>query len=204
MAWEWVSPVVSGVVGLGGLTFGWRIAAGGRRREVAQWHRERRAPHKPGLRRAARFNGAMPTFDSQRSSNVPIEWFTQAASFMQQLAPGGLDIALEGATDGPSAAQRIAPYADAGMTWWIEALGWWRGDRHAATSRITAGPPTKHNSLPDQQSVDPTATPSTGIDNSSGERGFGYRAVQGADSASIVIRGCAALGRGTGHLNDSC
>jgi hypothetical protein len=43
MAWEWVSPVVSGVVGLGGLTFGWRIAAGGRRHEVAQWHRERRA-----------------------------------------------------------------------------------------------------------------------------------------------------------------
>ena len=104
-----------------------------------------RWPHKPGLRRATRFNGAMPTFDNQRSSNVPIEWFTQAASFIQQLAPGSLDIALEGATDGPSAARLIAPYANAGMTWWIEALGWWRGDRQAATARITAGPATNHN-----------------------------------------------------------
>ncbi len=101
-----------------------------------------RWPHKPGLRRAARFDGAMPIFDNQRASNVPFESFTQAASFVQELAPGRLDIALEGATDGPSAAHQIAPYAEAGMTWWIEALGWWRGDRHAAASRITAGPPT--------------------------------------------------------------
>src|SRR5690348_530992 len=66
---------------------------------------------------ATRFNGAMPTFDNQRSTNVPVEWFTQAASFIQQLGPGSLDIALEGATDGLSAARLIAPYADAGMTW---------------------------------------------------------------------------------------
>jgi alkanesulfonate monooxygenase SsuD/methylene tetrahydromethanopterin reductase-like flavin-dependent oxidoreductase (luciferase family) len=100
-----------------------------------------RWPHKPGLRRAARLDGAMPIFDDQRSSNVPIAWFTQAASFVRRLAAGSLDIALEGATDGASAGPRIAPYADAGMTWWVEALGWWRGDRSAAMARVTAGPP---------------------------------------------------------------
>jgi hypothetical protein len=41
---------------------------------------------------------------------------------------------LEGATDGPDQAQRVARYADAGATWWIEALGWWRGDNNAAMS----------------------------------------------------------------------
>jgi alkanesulfonate monooxygenase SsuD/methylene tetrahydromethanopterin reductase-like flavin-dependent oxidoreductase (luciferase family) len=102
-----------------------------------------RWPHKRGLRRAARFNGAMPIFDNQHSANVPIESFTRAASFVRQLAPGSLDIALEGATDGRADARHVAPYADAGMTWWIEALGWWRGDRHAAAARVTAGPPTE-------------------------------------------------------------
>ena len=99
-------------------------------------------PHRPGLRRAARFSGAMPMFEDQRSRNVPAEWFNQAASFVRQLAPGPLDIALEGATDGPSGARHLTPYVDAGMTWWVEALGWWRGDRQAATHRVTAGPPT--------------------------------------------------------------
>jgi alkanesulfonate monooxygenase SsuD/methylene tetrahydromethanopterin reductase-like flavin-dependent oxidoreductase (luciferase family) len=107
-----------------------------------------RWPRKPGLRRAARFDGVMPTFDNQRNRNAPIEQLTQAASFVRQLAAenaGNLDLALEGATDAPSAAQQIAPYAGAGMTWWIEALGWWRGGRSAATSRITDGPPAKHH-----------------------------------------------------------
>jgi alkanesulfonate monooxygenase SsuD/methylene tetrahydromethanopterin reductase-like flavin-dependent oxidoreductase (luciferase family) len=100
-----------------------------------------RWPHRPGLRRAARFDGAMPTFAKQRSSNVPVDQFARAASFVRQLAPAELDIALEGATAGRSVAQQeIAPYAEHGMTWWIEALGWWRGGLRAATSRITDGP----------------------------------------------------------------
>jgi alkanesulfonate monooxygenase SsuD/methylene tetrahydromethanopterin reductase-like flavin-dependent oxidoreductase (luciferase family) len=100
-----------------------------------------RWPHKPGLGRAARFNGAMPTFAHQRGGNVPIEEFSEAASYVRQHAPGAVDIALEGATDGPAQTQRVAAYADAGATWWIEALGWWRGDDDAARSRVIAGPP---------------------------------------------------------------
>jgi len=39
-----------------------------------------------------------------------------------------------------SAAGQVAPFAAAGMTWWIEALGWWRGGTRAAASRIEDGP----------------------------------------------------------------
>jgi len=98
-------------------------------------------PHKPGLRRATRFDGAMPIFGNEHGTNVPIESFSEAVSFVRDLAPANLDIALEGATDGRSDAQVVAPYADAGMTWWIEALGWWRGGREAASARVAAGPP---------------------------------------------------------------
>jgi len=100
-----------------------------------------RWPHRAGLRRAARFAGAMPTFDNQRGANVPVDRFARAASFVRQLAGHDLDIALEGATGGPSAGEQVSPYADAGMSWWVEALGWWRGGCRGAMSRITHGPP---------------------------------------------------------------
>jgi hypothetical protein len=100
-----------------------------------------RWPHKPGLRRAARFDGAMPTFEHQRASNVSIEEFTAAVSFVRQHAADPIDIALEGTTTAPSAAGQVAPFAAAGMTWWIEALGWWTGGTRAATARIKDGPP---------------------------------------------------------------
>jgi len=35
----------------------------------------------------------------------------------------------------------VAPYVEAGLTWWIEALGWWRGTPEDAMTRITLGPP---------------------------------------------------------------
>jgi alkanesulfonate monooxygenase SsuD/methylene tetrahydromethanopterin reductase-like flavin-dependent oxidoreductase (luciferase family) len=99
-------------------------------------------PNRAGLRRAARFDGAMPSFGRLPSEPVPVEDFREAASFVREGAGRAIDIALEGATSSPSEAEMPAPYAGAGMTWWIEALGWWRGDRAAALARITAGPPS--------------------------------------------------------------
>jgi hypothetical protein len=40
---DWLSPVVSGAVGLGGLALAWRTLTGTREHEVATWYRERRA-----------------------------------------------------------------------------------------------------------------------------------------------------------------
>lgn len=102
-----------------------------------------RWPHRAGLRRAARFDGAMPIFDDQRTRNAAVDGFTAAASVVRDRATGRPDIALEGATEPASAAETIAPYAAAGLTWWVEALGWWRGDRTAARTRIAQGPPAR-------------------------------------------------------------
>ncbi|HUK72214.1 MAG TPA: hypothetical protein VLW50_26175 [Streptosporangiaceae bacterium] len=33
------------------------------------------------------------------------------------------------------------PYARVGLTWWVEALGWWRGSTADALSRVRQGPP---------------------------------------------------------------
>jgi alkanesulfonate monooxygenase SsuD/methylene tetrahydromethanopterin reductase-like flavin-dependent oxidoreductase (luciferase family) len=100
-----------------------------------------RWPNRAGLRRAARYDGAMPTFAGLPEQNVPVDEFAQAVSFVREIAPGPIEIAFEGATSGATAAAQVAPYADAGATWWIEAFGWWRGGCLDARSRIAAGPP---------------------------------------------------------------
>jgi alkanesulfonate monooxygenase SsuD/methylene tetrahydromethanopterin reductase-like flavin-dependent oxidoreductase (luciferase family) len=101
-----------------------------------------RWPRRAGLRRAARYDGAMPSFDREwPPGRVPVDRFAAAAAFLRNLAPGPVDIAVEGATAGPADGALVRPYAAAGLTWWVEALGWWRGDLRAAAARIAAGPP---------------------------------------------------------------
>jgi hypothetical protein len=54
------------------------------------------------------------------------------------------DVALEGRTDGGEpghGARHVAPYAQAGLTWWVEGLGWWRGTPADAMTRVRQGPP---------------------------------------------------------------
>jgi hypothetical protein len=43
-------------------------------------------------------------------------------------------------------AGQVAPYLEAGLIWWIEALGWWRGSPQDAMNRVRQGPPavTRH------------------------------------------------------------
>src|SRR5215216_2286959 len=82
------------------------------------------------------------TFADQRNSTVPVETFADAVGFVRELAGNRpFDIAVEGATELGTAAGHIAPYAAAGATWWVEAMGWWRGGLATARDRITAGPP---------------------------------------------------------------
>jgi hypothetical protein len=91
----------------------------------------------------------MPTFDDQRARNVPVEELVAAVSVVRQhwSTAGDPDIALEGATAPPAAAQQVAPYLATGLTWWIEALGWWRGGVEAAAARIADGPPVQSAQL---------------------------------------------------------
>ncbi|MCF6475081.1 LLM class flavin-dependent oxidoreductase [Nonomuraea sp. MG754425] len=99
-----------------------------------------RWPTRAGFRRAARWDGAMPTFhDYGHGRPVPPEEFARVTGYLaeQRGSLDGFDVALEGrAADG-----HIDAYAAAGMTWWVEAMGWWRGGIADARATIAAGPP---------------------------------------------------------------
>ena len=54
---------------------------------------------------------------------------------------GGFDVVMEGqSTDARQLSELVPAYAAVGLTWWIEKLGWWRGDRSAALDRVRNGP----------------------------------------------------------------
>ena len=106
-----------------------------------------RWPNKAPFRRAARWDGVMPTHVRYGlGETMPPEDLRDVVQFTQQhrTAAGPFDVALEGRTDGATpdrGAQHLAPYVQAGLTWWIEALGWWRGTPAEAMARVRQGPP---------------------------------------------------------------
>jgi hypothetical protein len=97
-------------------------------------------PAKPGFRRAARWDGTFPTFRGLgHGDNVAPELLAEAVGFVREhRAPdaGPFDVVLEGSTPGAP----LDEYVEAGLTWWVEKLGWWRGDLEATRRRILAGP----------------------------------------------------------------
>jgi hypothetical protein len=105
-----------------------------------------RWPRRVGLRRAARWQGAMPTFAGYGggAGTVPPAVFAEAVSYLSTVRGGlaGFDVAVEGDTAPAGGAATVAPYVDSGLTWWVEAFGWWRGGVAGARARIAAGPPT--------------------------------------------------------------
>jgi alkanesulfonate monooxygenase SsuD/methylene tetrahydromethanopterin reductase-like flavin-dependent oxidoreductase (luciferase family) len=115
-----------------------------------------RWPNRAPLRRAARYDGAMPTFEAQNKRVVAPAELAAAVAFIASCreeagaasgaAEKDFDIAMEGATEPATAAATVASYAEVGLTWWVEAMGWWRAEPGtavaAARSRIFAGPPT--------------------------------------------------------------
>lgn len=108
-------------------------------------------PHRRPFRRAARWDGMVPTHvDHGKGETMPADVLAEVVTTVRgwrradpALAARPFDVAVEGATaaDDPRTAPRLQAYAAAGATWWIEALGWWRGDLSAACDRVDAGPP---------------------------------------------------------------
>ncbi|MER7457220.1 LLM class flavin-dependent oxidoreductase [Micromonospora sp. NPDC126480] len=102
-----------------------------------------RWPNRPGFRRSARWDGVVATFTGAgQGVPVPVGQFADAVRFVaaERGSLDGFDVAVEGWTAPEDAAEVVAPYAAAGLTWWIEAMGWWRGGPDAARERILAGP----------------------------------------------------------------
>jgi probable F420-dependent oxidoreductase len=106
-----------------------------------------RWPNKAPFRRAARWDGVMPTHtDYGLGQTMPPDELSAVVRYVRahRDIEAPFDVVLEGWTDGSAAdrgAARVAPYVGAGLTWWIEALGWWRGTPADAMARIRQGPP---------------------------------------------------------------
>jgi alkanesulfonate monooxygenase SsuD/methylene tetrahydromethanopterin reductase-like flavin-dependent oxidoreductase (luciferase family) len=103
-----------------------------------------RWPARRPFRRAARWDGVMPTHqDHGLGETMPPATLAEVLRYVAEHrdpAAGPIDVALEGRTDAGDTGT-VPPYAAAGLTWWIEACGWWRGGRAAARERVAAGPP---------------------------------------------------------------
>jgi alkanesulfonate monooxygenase SsuD/methylene tetrahydromethanopterin reductase-like flavin-dependent oxidoreductase (luciferase family) len=101
-------------------------------------------PRRPGFRRAARWDGTFPIFrDIADDEVVPPELLAEAVDFVRAERPpelGPFDVVMEGFTPG---APPLSEYAEVGLTWWVEKLGWWRGDLDHTRRRIEAGPPSE-------------------------------------------------------------
>jgi len=97
-------------------------------------------PHRAPFRRAARWDGVVPIKLDGPMSPHDVE---QISGYIQTLRDGSdpFDLAFwDGCTPGPTGARTIAPYAEAGVTWWLEGLHTARGSLEAMRTRIKAGP----------------------------------------------------------------
>ena len=104
-------------------------------------------PHRPPMRRAARWDGVVPLFESAQYGVVPPPEDVRAMlSYVreQRGSLDGFDVVLGGLTSPDSAADVVGPFADAGATWWDERQ-LQRGpdiDRlEPVLRRVEAGPP---------------------------------------------------------------
>jgi len=103
-------------------------------------------PRKPSFRRAARWDGVFP---GSLHGNLTLEELHDMRAFIQQHrssdAPFDVMVGGDVPIDDPVMAREIlTAYAAAGVTWWIEGIGEWRGDVEAMVAFIQGGPPTPH------------------------------------------------------------
>jgi alkanesulfonate monooxygenase SsuD/methylene tetrahydromethanopterin reductase-like flavin-dependent oxidoreductase (luciferase family) len=104
-----------------------------------------RWPNKRPFRRAARWDGLFPLFDGYGAGEMPPpSLLAEAVAYTraQREGDGPFDVALENVSAGEDLAAdaaRAADYERAGLTWWIEALGWFRGPLEAMRERVRRG-----------------------------------------------------------------
>ena len=103
-----------------------------------------RWPNKSPFRRAARYDGVMPTHAAySHESFMRVDELRDIVDYVghHRAARGTFDVVMEGQSNDAEQLAQLAPsYAAVGLTWWIEKLGWWRGDRDAARARVQRGP----------------------------------------------------------------
>ena len=110
-------------------------------------------PRPRSMRRAARWDGWLPNFLPPAGAATPdalreaVDWLRQERA-AQGHGMTGYEVIWEGRTpadDPAAAAAQVAPWAQAGATWWLEADWMLEGDQVAVTEacrrRLRAGPP---------------------------------------------------------------
>ena len=106
-----------------------------------------RWPARRPFRRAARWDGVFPTFEGVGHAEMPTpERFAEAVRYTLEHRDAGepFDVALEGQTEGGDRradAAVVERFAEHGLTWWVEKLGWFRGTVDEVRERIRHGPP---------------------------------------------------------------
>jgi alkanesulfonate monooxygenase SsuD/methylene tetrahydromethanopterin reductase-like flavin-dependent oxidoreductase (luciferase family) len=109
-------------------------------------------PHKAPMRRAARWDGAIPVMTGWEKGSPPelsevrdLVRFLRARRDENELTDRPFDVVLGGTTPAGTAANDvIGPLADLGMTWWVERMPWSddMGRTDAVLRRIDQGPPS--------------------------------------------------------------
>jgi alkanesulfonate monooxygenase SsuD/methylene tetrahydromethanopterin reductase-like flavin-dependent oxidoreductase (luciferase family) len=108
-----------------------------------------RWPNQRPFRRAARWDGVFPVFEGVAGGEMATpEQLAEVVAYTRAHRADDADaafaVALECASPGrdrAADAALAATYADAGLTWWVEALGWFRGPLDAMRERVRRGPP---------------------------------------------------------------
>ncbi len=110
-------------------------------------------PRTAPMRRAAQWDGVFPLWSEQSPGKMmPPEEFVKLIAFIKENRQSDLpfDVIHGGHSDAANAAEVVRPYAEAGITWWLESIDPWSfgGDTAAETwpveamrARIIAGPP---------------------------------------------------------------
>jgi alkanesulfonate monooxygenase SsuD/methylene tetrahydromethanopterin reductase-like flavin-dependent oxidoreductase (luciferase family) len=108
-----------------------------------------RWPNRRPFRRAARWDGVFATHEEVgHNETMSVEQLTAIVDYTlthRSNSTDAFDVVIEGQTserDQGGDAERVAAYTEAGLTWWVEKLGWFRGTVDETRARIAAGPPT--------------------------------------------------------------
>lgn len=99
-------------------------------------------PNKRPFRRAARWDGVCPL----RKDDQPMtpDDYRAVLEFIgeHRIGDGTFDVIHGGTTEGKASdADKVRPFAEAGVTWWLEDLSERRGSLEEVRARIQAGPP---------------------------------------------------------------
>jgi alkanesulfonate monooxygenase SsuD/methylene tetrahydromethanopterin reductase-like flavin-dependent oxidoreductase (luciferase family) len=107
-----------------------------------------RWPSTRPFRRAARWDGVFPLHqDVAEEETMTPEQLAEVVAYVDEhrddpTAP--YDVVIEGYTDGRDRAadfELVERYREAGLSWWIERLDWFRGPLAEVRARLAAGPP---------------------------------------------------------------